>query len=114
MTLQEYDKMMEEYCEIKKKREEFLFNKLKECYAKDPNDEARQIACDIFYYGIYLSMSGRSDSHAASKELAHKVFDILVKDFGDLLLDYPDIYKEDNEYVISAQLGKNYCLSLEG
>ena len=41
-------------------------------------------------------------------------FDILVKDFGDLLLDYPDIYKEDNEYVISAQLGKNYCLSLEG
>lgn len=110
MTLQEYDKMMEDYREIEEKRKDFLDEKLMEFLNKDPKDEARKIAYYIFGYAIYWSSNGSSIRGAHTKELADKVHDILVDELMDYMLDDPEVYEDAGMWIISANFGGNYCL----
>lgn len=114
MTLEEYDKMMEEYREIEKKREEFLNEKLEEFLNKDPKDEARNAAYRIFHHAVYWSSNGSSIYYVETKELADKVHDILVDELWEYMLDDPEVYEDDGTWVISAMFGGYYCLYWEG
>lgn len=120
MTYEEYDEMMDEYHEIErkyrkieKKREAYLSNALKEFLDKDPDDEARKVAYNIFQYAICQSTTGNSIEWVKTKEMADKVHDILCDELMDYMLDEPEVYEDNGGYSVDCMFGGNYCLIWE-
>ena len=113
MTYKEYVEMMGEYWDIRKKREEFLYHALKEFQRKDPDDEARKVAYNIFQYAIYQSTTGNSIEWVKTKEMADKVHDILCDELYDYMLDEPEVYEDNDGYCVDCMFGGYFCLCWE-
>ena len=119
LTLEEYDKKMEEYQdrlantetnaewdeiedEMSKFQTEFMSGVLED-YRKTIDGDARFHIYELLNYAVTTSESGNSIVHVGSKNIADSIDDIIWEEIGDYLLDC-QIYPEKGEWVIDCRV----------
>ena len=127
MTLQEYDKQMDEATDkLRTNWSEELYHFVSEFQYKGMtellatykktigNDEAKQVCYDLLEYAVKYSESGSSIVDVETKELADRVGEIIMDEIGDFLLDPPEIYEFNDGWSIDCMFGGRYVPYWDG
>lgn len=131
MTLEEYDKKMAEYVtelesliddedkwdEKYEKISQFQMDYMNEVladYKKKATSEAQEYIYEALEYAVKNSQSGSSVLYVPTKEIADEIDEIIEGEIGDYMLDHPEIYEEDGEWVIDCMFGGNYVPYWDG
>ena len=117
MTLDEYKAKIDELLndlpdtrdEIVDLQYEYMTNVYKEFKRKAHDNIVDKIVCDIIYALIFNSSSGNVIVHTVIKDTAHWVDTRLWEEFGDMLLEAPQIYKDGESWVVDCMFGGYYC-----
>lgn len=127
MTREEYNKKIKEYGnQLRDNYSDDLYNEVSEfqrLYMEDwlerykatiGDSKAKEYVYELIDYLTHWSESGSSLVYVETSELANEVLDELDREFGECLLEWPEVYKEDDEWVVDCIFGGNWCPYWDG
>ena len=83
-------------------------------YRETATSEAQKSICELIEYAIYESSSGNAIVFVDTKEKADAINEIIWDEIGEMLLDSPEIYEEDGEWVIDCMFGGAFVPDWDG